>query len=155
MSYEKQEWTNNISSIDEEKMNHIENGIYNNSINIEEMQAAIFYKPGDTYSTTYTPIAGHITGGTKQIEFSLFLPKKLDNIQNITITNLTAFCRGIKGYINNDSSNQDFMTSGYTVSCTKRTSNLLTFVISSTDAFTNVDNNTPVILACYIDLTFN
>lgn len=41
MSYSKQTWTNNVSSIDENKMNHIENGIYNNSTEIEEIKNKI------------------------------------------------------------------------------------------------------------------
>ena len=34
MSYEKHMWVNNVDSVDEDKMNHIENGIFNNSIDI-------------------------------------------------------------------------------------------------------------------------
>ena len=34
MSYVKQEWINNVSYADEEKMNHIEEGIFNNSVDI-------------------------------------------------------------------------------------------------------------------------
>lgn len=36
MSYSKQTWINNVSSINETKMNHIEEGIYNNSILVEK-----------------------------------------------------------------------------------------------------------------------
>ena len=37
MSYAKQTWTNNVSVANETRMNHIEDGIYNNSVNIEEI----------------------------------------------------------------------------------------------------------------------
>lgn len=38
MSYEKQTWTNNISTVDEQKMNHIEDGIEQNSNEIERVE---------------------------------------------------------------------------------------------------------------------
>lgn len=38
MSYSKQEWVNNISVANQERMNHIENGIYQNSLDIETAQ---------------------------------------------------------------------------------------------------------------------
>lgn len=38
MSYEKQTWTNNVSVANESRMNHIENGIYQNSLDIETAQ---------------------------------------------------------------------------------------------------------------------
>ena len=41
MSYSKQTWTNNVSSIDEIKMNHIEDGIYANSLGIESTNEEI------------------------------------------------------------------------------------------------------------------
>lgn len=41
MSYTKQTWTNNVSSIDEDKMNHIEDGIYNNSVDIANLSTDV------------------------------------------------------------------------------------------------------------------
>ena len=41
MSYTKQTWTNNVSVANESRMNHIENGIYQNSLDIETAQADI------------------------------------------------------------------------------------------------------------------
>lgn len=41
MSYSKQTWTNNVSIANESRMNHIEDGIYQNSINIESAQSDI------------------------------------------------------------------------------------------------------------------
>lgn len=41
MSYAKQTWTNNVSVANESRMNHIENGIYQNSLDIENAQADI------------------------------------------------------------------------------------------------------------------
>lgn len=38
MSYEKQTWVNNVSDVDEEKMNHIEDGIYQNSVDITNLK---------------------------------------------------------------------------------------------------------------------
>jgi len=38
MSYTKQTWTNNVSVANETRMNHIENGIYQNSLDIETAQ---------------------------------------------------------------------------------------------------------------------
>lgn len=41
MSYTKQTWTNNVSVANESRMNHIENGIYQNSLDIETAQTDI------------------------------------------------------------------------------------------------------------------
>ena len=41
MSYAKQTWTNNVSAANENRMNHIENGIYQNSLDIETAQTDI------------------------------------------------------------------------------------------------------------------
>ncbi len=38
MVYEKQEWINNETAADENKMNHIEDGIFNNSVDITDLK---------------------------------------------------------------------------------------------------------------------
>lgn len=38
MIYNKQIWINNVSSIDKEKMDHIEDGIYENSVDIDQIK---------------------------------------------------------------------------------------------------------------------
>ena len=54
MSYSKQTWTNNVSSIDEDKMNHIEDGIEENSIEIEGLKVRNIITAGGTESITAT-----------------------------------------------------------------------------------------------------
>ena len=44
MSYSKQEWVNNVSYIDKDKLDHIEDGIYQNSIDIESIEETLSNK---------------------------------------------------------------------------------------------------------------
>ena len=163
MSYSKQTWTNNVSIVDENRMNHIEDGIYQNSTDIELLQNKdrnleneIFYKSGDTYSAGYISLSGHVTTGTTGVAITLFLPKRLDNITSITINTLKMEARGIKGYLNSNAGSYDFLNdSNYTVNVTKRASNAIAIFIKKSSAFTNVDNNTPVNFTGEISLTFN
>ncbi len=157
MSYEKQEWTNNISTVDETKMNHIEDGIYDNSIDIEALYNKVLYKVNDTFSTSYTAFTGFVSNNTTEIQFSVVLPKRLDNITTITITDLRGTLRGDKGYLNSDSTVHDFLTdtSNYTITYAKKSENMIVIIMNKSTAFTNVDNNTPVSIAGYIGLTFN
>ena len=156
MSYEKQTWTNNVSSIDETKMNHIEDGIYDNSIDLEALYDKVLYKANDTFSTSYTAFTGFVSNNTTEIQFSVVLPKRLDNITTITITDLRGTLRGNKGYLNSDSTVHDFLsdTSNYTITYAKKSENMIVIIINKSTAFTNVDNNTPVSIAGYIGLTF-
>ena len=163
MSYEKHTWVNNVDSVDEDKMNHIEDGIYQNSADIELLQNKdrnleneIFYKSGDTYSASYISLSGHVTTGTTGVAITLFLPKRLDNITSITINTLKMEARGIKGYLNSNAGSYDFLNdSNYTVNVTKRALNAVSILIKKSSAFTNVDNNTPVNFTGEISLTFN
>ena len=73
MSYSKQEWTNNVSAIDEDKMNHIENGIYNNSVEIDKLQStswttATLDSAFDVYGQGLDPAKYRKTGKTVEIK---------------------------------------------------------------------------------------
>lgn len=118
---------------------------------------SIYYKTGDTYSCSYFPVSGFISSGTTEIVLGLTLPKRLDNITSISVTQMSAMARGNSGYINNNSSNYDFLadSSHYTITATKRSVNGVQISIVKNTAFTNVTNNTIVNLACYIGLKFN
>ena len=102
MSYEKQTWTNNVSTVDETKMNHIEGGIYGNSVDIKSMYDSLFFKPGETYSFEEIICAGHLTTSNTKIDFTLPVKKRLDNviIDNFSITGYIRHADG--GYILND-----------------------------------------------------
>ena len=163
MSYEKQTWKNNVSIANESRLNHIEDGIYQNSTDIELLQNKdrnleneIFYKSGDTYSAGYISLSGHITSGASGVGITLFLPKRLDNISSITANTLKMEARGTKGYLNSTVGAYDFLNdSNYTITISKRALNAVSISIIKSSAFTNVDNNTPVNFTGEISLTFN
>lgn len=103
MSYEKQGWTNNISSIDENRMNHIENGIYENSVNIENLENntenSIYYKSGNTITLSGGLYIGAIPYNTAQLIFSIITPKSLKNISGATVNALDIHARGVNGIV--------------------------------------------------------
>lgn len=138
-------------------LNEIKSVVNNNADELENTNNEIFYKSGDTYSTTFTGINGFITNGASVIQLELTLPKRLDNITSVTITEFRAQARGTLGYLNNDINTKDFLsdTDNYTLTYVKRNENTIQIVITKSSAFTNVNNNTPVSLASYVGLTFN
>lgn len=105
----------------------------------------LYYKSGDTltYSAEYE-LGGYITSSTTVCQFCLVSPKRLDNINTMTVNTISAYIRTTSGgYINNTSPiTQD--TSGITFEAKKISSNVFRISIISSSAFTNVSNNTPI-----------
>lgn len=115
-----------------------------------------YYKSGNTYSTQYIVVSGMITTGATYIALPIYLPKRLDNITSITVNTLKMEARGIKGYLNSNSGVYNFKAdSNYSITAQKRAENLISINITKSSAFTNVDNNTPVVFTGEIGLTFN
>ena len=87
------------------------------------------------------------------------VPKRLDNINSITIKSLNAEARCNKGYLNSQSGNVEYVgKSGYTIEAQKSNNNVVNILIIKSSAWTNVDNNTPVVFVAYkgyLKLTFN
>ena len=119
-----------------------------------------FYEPGDTFECDYdTILNGYVTSGTKNVRLAFPVPKRLDNINSITIESLNAEARCNKGYLNSQSGNVEYVgKSGYTIGVHKSNNNVVNILIIKDSAWTNVDNNTPVVFvagAGGIKLTFN
>lgn len=109
------------------------------------------YKAGtENFSNYAVGISGFITNGPKTITLFLDMPSNMDNIANISCTRLEGTIRGINGYINNVSSNTEWVgMSGITISPLKTYKNKLRINITSTSNFTNATNNTPVYFIGY------
>lgn len=112
--------------------------------NVEDaIDGSLYYKSGDTYEIggqLYT--GGVLTGSAKNIQFSIFLPKLLDNISNITINSINITARGINGYLLN-SQNLSDLTSAGVLSVVSIENNCASIQYTSNKAF-NTTNNTVV-----------
>lgn len=111
-----------------------------------ELYDDIFYKTGDVYTTTNTIyIPAQITGGTATINFCIPMPKRCDNLSSATINTLSVVGRGTSGYLNNSSSYINMIGGSYTIT-TAFEQNMLLVQITKSSAFTNITNNTPLVL---------
>lgn len=120
----------------------------------------LFYQPGDTFECDYDVILnGYITSGATGVRVAFPLSKRLDNITSITCQSFKCEARGIKGYLNGEAGSIEYVgRSGYTIRINKSNNNVINFLIIKSSAWTNVDNNTPVVFvagAGDIKLTFN
>lgn len=115
------------------------------------------YKPGEIYSAPYDMVAcGHITNGVRNIQIGLWLPKSLENINSISVTNLVGAARGVNGYINGWTGNTDILTqSGLTITAAKTSPNGVRLSIQSNSDYTNAVANTPVAFSGKITLSFS
>lgn len=111
------------------------------------------YQKGDTYTIkdrSYVTVGGSLTAGKGQIRFGIFVPKKLTNINNITVTSAKITVRNTSGeYI------LDYIDVTNKVSASKSGDNSihLSYAPSSTMSGTN---NTPVSVEIgALILTFN
>lgn len=120
----------------------------------------LFYQPGDTFECDYDVILnGYITSGATGVRVDFPSPKRLDNIKSITCQSFKCEARGLKGYLNGEAGSIEFVgRSGYTITINKSNNNVINFLIIKSSAWTNVDNNTPVVFVAYkgyLKLTFN
>lgn len=120
----------------------------------------LFYQPGDTFECDYDVILnGYITSGATGVRVAFPSPKRLDNIKSITCQSFKCEARGLKGYLNGEAGSIEFVgRSGYTITINKSNNNVINFLIIKSSAWTNVDNNTPVVFVAYkgyLKLTFN
>lgn len=118
---------------------------------------SLYYAAGETYSnSTDMMICGHVTSGTTVIQLGMWLPKSLEKISSISVTNLVGAIRGTSGYINNWGANTNILTqSGITVDAVRTFPNGIRLHIGNTSEFTNVTNNTPVAFSGKITLSFS
>lgn len=119
-----------------------------------------FYEPGDTFECDYDVImSGYITSGATGVRVAFPSPKRLDNIKSITCQSFKCEARGLKGYLNGEAGSIEYVgRSGYTITINKSNNNVINFLIIKSSAWSNVDNNTPVVFVAYkgyLKLTFN
>ena len=119
----------------------------------------IYYKNGDTFKNSdYMNSTGYVTGAGKQMQYTIYTSKRLDNISSITIKHFSCVFRGINGYVNGNSYIDYATTSGYNMSVSMPEKNVINITIYAPNGYTGVNNNTPVnavFPANGIELTFN
>ena len=148
-------------------LNHIETGIYNNSVDIgtkselttidktnlvkaineiensfKSLKDELFYKNGDTWvvPTGYSIITGgHITSAKKEIAFSIYTPKSMKNINSVTVSNAKITVRQNGNYLINDQI--------VNLVLEKRTDNCLYARYTSSSEISNATNNDTVAVA--------
>ena len=148
-------------------LNHIETGIYNNSVDIgtkselttidktnlvkaineiessfKSLKDELFYKNGDTWVVPdgYSIIAGgHITAAKKEIAFSIYTPKSMKNINSVTVSNAKITVR----------QNGNYLVDSKIVNLKlqKRTDNCLYVRYTSPSEISNATNNDAVAVA--------
>ena len=109
----------------------------------------LFYKAGDTYTVSGRIVDnGYISNSTKQINFTITLPKSMANV-TAQLTDLRLNARHSNGgYV----FGSGYVTNGYnvltdsslTVTILTQADDFLTIQIESATAFSGVTNNTPV-----------
>ena len=117
-----------------------------NGVNILDQ---LFYKAGDTYTVSGRIVDnGYISNSTKQINFTITLPKSMANV-TAQLTDLRLNARHSNGgYV----FGSGYVTNGYnvltdsslTVTILTQADDFLTIQIESATAFSGVTNNTPV-----------
>lgn len=123
---------------------------------INELYDSQFYQVGDTINFTYIILSGLITNASKDLVFSLFLPKSLANITQISITSFNAELRGTLDYLNNSAGFTQYVgLSGYTLTPTKSSNNSINITLAKSTAYTNVNNNTPVVARVTLSINLN
>ena len=148
-------------------LNHIETGIYNNSVDIgtkselttidktnlvkaineiessfKSLKDELFYKNGDTWVVPvgYSIITGgHITAAKKEIAFSIYTPKSMKNINSVTVSNAKITVRQNGNYLINDQI--------VNLVLEKRTDNCLYARYTSPSEISNATNNDTVAVA--------
>lgn len=149
----------NVNKVTDDDLNEIKSAINNNNNTLND---SLFYKVGDVIEigNAGTPglyvANGYISGGTQSIFVTLVTPKRLDNITSITIDSINVEARGTSGYLNSQAGYVEYVgKSGYTITAWKSSNNTITIRLQKSSAFTNVTNNTPVVLDGYFKLTLS
>lgn len=149
----------NNNKVCDTDMNEIKSVINGNNT---EIDGEMFYKPGDqismggnTASSLYV-VNGYISESTQSVFVTSVTPKRLDNITSITINSINVEARGTSGYLNSQAGYVEYVgKSGYTITAWISSLNTITIRLKKSSAFTNVNNNTPVVLAGYFKLTLS
>ena len=109
----------------------------------------IYFKSGDSYTFAAIECAGHLTSAQKTIQFSIVMPKRMDNV-NISSISLTGLIRSSAGgYIN---SSDPFNFANYGTLAPSIRGNIISINYNLNTA-TSFANNT--LVACWISGTVN
>lgn len=137
--------------------------------NNETLDNNLNLQSGQTITISAITLSGFVTGSTKELFFSVLLPRDIEDNSNIEITSFMATLRTGKGYLNSESGAHEYVgRSGYTVSCYPSSKSVITdletsfsrskyvtiHIVKST-AFTNIDNNTLVSAWANVTLKIN
>lgn len=149
----------NNNKVCDTDMNEIKSAINGNNT---EIDGEMFYKSGDIvelgsnmFPGTFTA-NGYISSRTSAVYVTLVTPKRLDNINSITIDSINVEARGISGYLNSQNGYIEYVgASGYTLNAWISSLNTITIKIIKSSAFTNVNNNTPIVLTGYFKFTLS
>lgn len=141
-----------------EKINE-RNVISGNEVDITEYvkKDEIYYKSGDKFGASFPiTISGLITSSSKRIIITLPVPKRLDNITTITCTSYNAELRCNNGYVNSASGYKEYASdSEYSIVCSKAEKNMIEIYLNKSSAFTNIENNTLVVVRGYFNFDFS
>ena len=101
----------------------------------------LYYKSGDTFTITSDICGGgFISNSGTTIYFSIWLPKRMDNITSVNLNAFNITVRGITGYLLEKMNMASFNGS---ITTQKSSGNSLTFILKQDTAF-DVTNNTPI-----------
>jgi hypothetical protein len=122
---------------------------------VDYVDSQIYYKPGDTYANAgYHVIGGAISSSTKGVFFTITLPKRLNYIQSVTCKSCIVSLRGIKGYLNSRSGQNEYVGDAeYSITCEISSENTVYVSLVKSSAFTNTTNNTPVSITGNLSVT--
>lgn len=136
------EYTGN-TPINADNLNHMDDGIYN-------AISSLYYKTGDTYTISgQVYVGGALTSSSKSVLFTIFLPKRLDNISSVEISGVNVAVRLTSGgyWANGDIADANVTVASFT-------NNYVTITIESSTA--SGTNNTPCnVYIRRLTLTFN
>lgn len=108
----------------------------------------IYYASGDTFSfSASTAVAGLVTSGVTNLYLTVPTPKSMSKISTVTVTAMTGGIRTTSsGYLDGVSDGQSWLNrDGVTVTASKASDNMIRVTVSKTSAFSNAQNNTPVV----------
>ena len=121
----------------------------------KKLSDVLDFQNNEVFESGSLDITGTITAASTTIYYVLPLNKNIPDNLYITVESLNGVFRGINGYVNNQNSDTDYCKStDYTITATKVANNLISIKILKKSAFTNVTNNTPVVVSCKIKIRF-
>ena len=124
-------------------------GIYhNNGSTYDNLIEDFYYSNNEEETFNNLVLAGHVSGSTAQIIFSIPTSKNLKNVDTIEIVSGAITVRGNAGYVESSGSSPYLSmtnTSSYTYTLLKVTNNMVNIGITKkSGTYSNVTNNTPV-----------